>query len=80
MTRDQVVARLVSIMEDVFDVDDLQYSDDLNADVIDDWDSLSHIRFMVAVERAFGIRFATGEIDKFRNVGELVSAIEPRVG
>jgi acyl carrier protein len=80
MTRDQVIVKLVPIMEDIFDEDQLQYSDALSAAQIEEWDSLSHIRFMVAVERAFSIRFSTGEIEMFRNVGELVSAIVSKAG
>ncbi len=75
MTRDAVIAKLLPIMEDIFDEDDLAYADGLTADDIAEWDSLSHIRFMVAVERAFGIRFTTGEIELFKNVGDMVSAI-----
>jgi acyl carrier protein len=75
MTRDQVIAELVPIMEDVFDEDGIVYADDLTAGDIPEWDSLSHIRFMVAVERAFSLRFSTGEIERFGNLGELVDAI-----
>lgn len=75
MTRDEVIAKLVPIMEDIFDEDDLAYADSLTADDIAEWDSLSHIRFMVAVERGFGCRFSTGEMELFKNVGDLVDAI-----
>jgi acyl carrier protein len=78
MTRDEVIAKLIPIMMSVFDEDNIAYSDALAADDIAEWDSLSHIRFMVAVENAFGIRFATGDIENFQNVGELVSAIVSR--
>lgn len=80
MTREEVIETIVPVMEDVFDEDDLVYADTLTADDIADWDSLSHIRFMVAVERAFGLRFATGEIEGFGNVGELVDALTARTG
>lgn len=75
MTRDEVIERLVPVMEDVFDEDDLEYSDSLAADDIEEWDSLSHIRFMIAVEKEFGVRFSTGEIEGFENVGQLVDAL-----
>ncbi len=78
MTRDDVIARLVPLMEDVFDEDDLVYSDALTADDVAEWDSLSHIRFMVAIERAFGVRFTTGEIESFKTVGDLVTAIQAK--
>ena len=62
-------------MEDVFDVDDLEYSDSLSAADIEEWDSLSNIRFMVAVEKEFGIRFSNSEIEGLQNVGEMVALI-----
>ena len=75
MTREDVISNLVPIMEDVFDEDDIVYADNLTADDIPGWDSLSHIRFVIAVERAFGIRFSTGEIELFKNVADMVNAI-----
>lgn len=78
MNREDVIAKLVPIMEDIFDEDDLVYADDLTAEDVAEWDSLSHIRFMVAIERAFEIRFSTGEIEQFKNLGELVSAISAK--
>lgn len=75
MVRDEVIKRLLPIMEDTFDEDKIVYVDSLSADDIEEWDSLSHIRFMVAVEREFGVRFSTSEIEGFKNAGELVDAV-----
>jgi len=73
--RNDVIAKLVPLMEDIFDEDGLVYSDSLTADDVAEWDSLSHIRLMVAIERSFRIRFATSEMENLKNVGELVDAI-----
>ena len=78
MTREDVIARLVPLMEDVFDTDELVYADTLTADDVMEWDSLSHIRFVVATERAFGVRFTPSEIEAFKNVGDLVTAIQAK--
>lgn len=75
MLREQVVPRLTDIMKDIFDEDDLEYRDSLTADDVEGWDSLSHVRFLVAVENAFGVRFTSGEIDGFKNVGEVVQVL-----
>ena len=63
------------IMEDVFDRDDLNYADNLGAGDVEEWDSLSHIRFVVAVEKEFGLRFTTAEIEDGETLGELVDLI-----
>jgi acyl carrier protein len=78
--RDEIISRLVGLMKDAFDVDNIEYSDSLTADDFEEWDSLSNVRFMVSVERAFGIRFTTGEIEGFKNTGELVDAIAAKLG
>lgn len=78
MDRAEIIESLTTIMEDVFDVDDLEYNDSLSAADIEEWDSLSNIRFMVAVEKEFGIRFSNAEIEGLQNVGEMVSLIESK--
>lgn len=78
MTREQGAAHLTDIMRDVFDIDDLQYRDGLTAGEVEGWDSLSHVRFLVAVEKGFGLRFTSREIDAFTNVGEVLDVIVRR--
>lgn len=68
--------KLQGVFCDVFDVDSIQLKPDLTAADVDEWDSLSHIRLMVAIEEEFGISFTSNEISSFKNVGELVAAIE----
>jgi acyl carrier protein len=80
LDREQVISRLIELMEDAFDEDDIAYSDDLTADDIEEWDSLSNVRFIVSVEQAFGVRFTVGEIEGFANVGELVAKILEKLG
>jgi acyl carrier protein len=78
MLREEAVARLQEVMRDILDDDELEYRDDLTAEDVDGWDSLSHVRFLVAVEKAFGFRFTSGEIDGFKNVGEMLNVIVQR--
>jgi len=78
MSREEGAARLTEVMRNVFDIDDLQYRDSLKADDVEGWDSLSHVRFLVAVEEEFGFRFTSNEIDGFKNVGEVLDVIVRR--
>lgn len=78
MLREEAAARLIETMCEVFDVDDLKFRDNMTADNVDGWDSLSHVRFLIAVERQFGLRFTSSEIDGFKNVGEVVDVIVQR--
>jgi acyl carrier protein len=46
---------------------------------VEEWTSLTHISLLVAVEKAFGIRFRVGEVEKARNVGEFANIIVDRL-
>jgi acyl carrier protein len=78
MSREESAKRLCEIMRDVFDVEDLEYRDSLKADDVVGWDSLSHVRFLIAVEKGFGFRFTSSEIDGLKNVGEVLDVIVRR--
>jgi acyl carrier protein len=71
--------RLQLIMRDLFDDDDLEIRDDLTADEVPEWDSLAHVRLIVAVEREFGVRFTSGEVGEIENAGALVRLIESKL-
>lgn len=78
MDEPQIYARLQEIFQNVFDEDSVVVTPDLTAKDVDGWDSLTHIRLMLTVEKAFRIKLSTSEIGKLQNVGELVNLIEAR--
>jgi acyl carrier protein len=78
MSREENAERLSAIMRDIFDLEDLEYRDSLKADDVEGWDSLSHLRFLIAAEKEFGFRFTSSEIDGFKNVGEMLDVVVHR--
>lgn len=80
MAAESLIEEVQEIMVDVFDLDDLQIDETTTAEDIEEWDSLSHIRLIVAVERKFGIKFKNSEIEGLMNVGGFVSMIETKIG
>ena len=80
MQPDNVLVSLREIMVDVFDNDDLEIDASTSADDVEEWDSLSHIRLIVAVERKFGVKFKNSEIESLKNVGDLATLIEAKAG
>jgi len=74
----QIYVELSEVFQDVFDEDDIQLTPELSAKDVDGWDSLTHIRLILTIEKAFKIKFSTSEIGKLQNVGDLVSLIEAR--
>jgi acyl carrier protein len=78
MDESRIYARLAELFEDVFDEDSIKLTPDLSAKDVDGWDSLTHIRLILTIEKAFKIRFSTSEIGKLENVGDLVTLIQAR--
>jgi acyl carrier protein len=70
---------LTDIMRDVFDDDDITPTEAMTADDVEAWDSLSHIRLIVSIEKRFNIKFTNAEVEKLRNVGDLLRAIESKL-
>jgi acyl carrier protein len=78
MDETQIYARLTEIFKDVFDEDSIEITPETSAKDVDGWDSLTHIRLILTIEKAFKIKFSTSEIGKLENVGDLVTLIEVR--
>lgn len=74
MDRSAFLRRLEPIFRDVLDPD-LSLTEDLNASMVPQWDSLNHISLVVAVEGDFGIELTIDELASLRNAGDLVSVL-----
>ena len=78
MEQGQIYSRLTKVFEDVFEDGSILVTPELSAKDVNGWDSLTHIRLMLTVEKAFKIKFSTSEIGKLQNVGDLVRLIEAK--
>jgi acyl carrier protein len=78
MDEPQIYARLSEVFQDVFDDDSIEVTPSLAAKDVDGWDSITHIRLMLTVEKAFKVKFSTSEVGKLANVGDLVALIKTR--
>lgn len=78
MDEADIYTKLTTVFYDVFDDDSMNVTSSLSARDVDGWDSLTHIRLMVTVEKAFKVKFSTPEIGKLENVGDLVALIRSR--
>jgi len=74
-----IYEKLTEIFQDTFDNDDVIAAPDLTANDVEEWDSLSHIRVIVAIEEEFDIKFSISEITNLQNVGEMAALIERKL-
>ena len=75
MERTEVLAKIEEILSSILDDERLKLAKDSTADDFEEWDSLNHVKLMVAIEAEYSIRFETNEITAPDNVGELVDLI-----
>lgn len=80
MTDAEIYTKLNTIFRDVFDDDELLVKPDMTARDVEGWDSLSHVRLGLTVERAFNVRFSASDITGLKNVGELVDLVRVKTG
>jgi acyl carrier protein len=78
MNNEANYAKLTQVFHDVFDDDTIIVSPELTADDVDEWDSLTHIRLVMAIEKSFGLKFSAAEVEQLRNVGDLVTLIDAK--
>jgi acyl carrier protein len=77
---DNIYNRLTEVFRDVFDEDDLVLKPEMTADDVDGWDSLSHIRLVLAVSKAFNVKLTAAESSRLKNVGEFADLIRSKAG
>jgi acyl carrier protein len=75
---ESVKQRLNTVFQDVFDDPKLQITDEMTADDVDAWDSLTHIDLIVAVEKEFRIKLSTSAVRGLKNVGDFIALVESK--
>jgi acyl carrier protein len=67
----------------VFGDDQLVITETTTASDVEGWDSLAHLNLVIALEKRFGIKFATAEISRLKadgsNVGTLLDLLNRKI-
>ena len=79
MEEQEILSQVVEIFKEELYNEEIELTMESTAKEVEDWDSLSHIHLMVAIEKHFKIRFTSTEISSFKNVGEMVETVKKRL-
>ena len=79
MTQEQIYEKLTNIFHEVFTNTDLVLTASLSANDVDNWDSLTHMILISEIENQFEVKFKLKELNKMKNVGDLVEIIESKL-
>lgn len=74
MTEENIRIQLSSIFKQTFNYNGV-VTDDLNAEKVDRWTSLTHNLFIVEIEKYFDFTFTLREVSRFKNIGDIILTI-----
>ena len=80
MISGEMHSQLTTIFRDVFDDPDLTLNREMTADDVSEWDSLSHVRLMLTIERVFRVKFTASQVGSLKNVGDLMDILQHKLG
>lgn len=72
---EDILDRLQPVFREVLEDPSLLITRESSALTVDGWDSLAHVSLIAAVEEMFSVRFALGELEELRCVGDMIDLI-----
>lgn len=76
MEKEKILSEVQDIFRNILDQEHLVLKPETTAADVEDWDSLSHIQLVVAIEKHYKIRFTSKEIQSWKNVEEMINSIQ----
>ena len=75
MTREEVIEKLTPIARAIFDNQEMVLSDDMSAENVATWTSLSFMQFLTEIENQFGFKFKMMELFNLKTMGNIIDSI-----
>jgi len=75
MERTEVLSQMTAIIQDILDLEGLNITEGTTASDLEDWDSLAHVQIIVGIEKHFGVKFGSLEIEQFNSVGDIINGV-----
>lgn len=79
MDREHVRTKIRDLLRDIVDLDTLEITDETDASQVEWWDSLVHLKLLVAIEEEWDLSFDIAELGAPENVGQLVDMIRAKL-
>jgi acyl carrier protein len=79
MERASIVIKLSEVFRRVFNNETLELRDDLTANQVENWDSLTHMILISEIENTFQVKFKLKELNKMRKVGDMVDLLLQKI-
>jgi acyl carrier protein len=77
---DSIEHQVRQISADVFNLPLERVTRDTSPDHVENWDSIQHLNFVLALEQGFGIEIEPEDIDQMRTVGAAIDIVTRKRG
>lgn len=75
MTREEVIEKLTPIARAIFENQELVLSDNMSAENVATWTSLSFMQFLTEIENQFGFKFKMTELFNLKTMGNIIDSV-----
>jgi acyl carrier protein len=72
-------AQVHGIASDLFAIPPDRITAESSPETIENWDSTQHLNFVLALEEKFGFQLSPEEMERMRNIGEIVKLVESKL-
>ena len=79
MEKKEIVEKLAEVFREVFGDNNIVIADEMTANDVENWDSLTHMLMITKVEEEFGVKFKLKELNRLKKVGDLISIVESKL-
>lgn len=75
MTREDVIEKMTPIAEAIFETPGMVLTDDMSAENVATWTSLSFMQFLTEIENRFGFKFKMMELFNLKTMGDIIDSV-----
>lgn len=75
MEKELIIEKLTNVFHEIFKDESIVLRDDMTADDVENWDSLTHMLMISKVEQEFQVKFKLKDLNKLKTVGDLITII-----
>ncbi len=79
MDKQIIIEKIKTILQHVLKHDRFEIHDELTAQMVEGWDSLTHMVIITEIEKTFTVQFKLKEINKLKNMGNLIELIQSKL-
>lgn len=79
MNRKAILNELQHLFQETLLNDDLVISEETEIDAIEEWNSLTNMQVMIALEQKYGVKFGLRDIAGWSVIGDMIDSIDKKM-